>query len=76
MADRTEKQRLNAPGRFYNDISCIDCDLCREIAPTFFRRDDEEGQSYVWNQPVSPPELELAREALDSCPTNSIGCDG
>jgi ferredoxin len=76
MADPTEKQRLNAPGPFYNDISCIDCDLCREIAPAFFRRDDEEGQSHVWKQPASAEELALAREALESCPTNSIGCDG
>lgn len=76
MADPTDKQRLNSPGAFYNDTSCIDCDLCREIAPEIFRRDDEEGQSYVWKQPVTPEELALAREGLESCPTDSIGCDG
>jgi len=76
MADRTDKHPRNAPGSFYNDLSCIDCDMCREIAPEVFRRDDEEGQSYVWRQPDSPDELARAREAMDRCPTETIGCDG
>ena len=76
MADRTEKHFRNAPGSFYNDLSCIDCDLCREIAPDVFRRDEEGGQSYVWQQPDSPEGVERAREAMTSCPTETIGCDG
>ena len=76
MADRSDKHPRNAPGSFYNDLSCIDCDMCREIAPEVFRRDDEEGQSYVWRQPDSPDELARAREAMDRCPTETIGCDG
>lgn len=76
MADRSDKNPLNVPGAFYNDTSCIDCDICREIAPAFFRRDDDEGMSYVWKQPVTPDELLLAREAMEGCPTDTIGCDG
>lgn len=76
MADRTDKHPRNAPGSFYNDLSCIDCDMCREIAPDVFRRDDEEGQSYVWQQPDSPDALQRAREAMNRCPTETIGCDG
>jgi ferredoxin len=76
MADRTDKHPRNAPGSFYNDLSCIDCDLCREIAPETFRRDEEGGQSYVWQQPDSPDSLQRAREAMSSCPTETIGCDG
>jgi len=76
MADRSDKHPLNAPGTFYNDNSCIDCDACREIAPAIFRRDDDGGASYVWHQPASEGELALAREAMENCPTETIGCDG
>ena len=76
MADRTEKNPLNVPGNYYNDLSCIDCDLCRELAPGVFRRDDEEGLSYVWKQPMTADEILAAEEALSSCPTETIGNDG
>jgi ferredoxin len=76
MADRFDKHPLNVPGAFYNDSTCIDCDICREIAPAFFRRDDDAGASYVWKQPASPEEFQLAREAMESCPSDTIGCDG
>lgn len=76
MADPTEKHPLNLPGPFYNDTSCVDCDLCREMAPTVFRRDNERGFSYVWHQPGTPEETALAEEALGLCPTESIGRDG
>ncbi len=76
MADKTEKNPLNVSGSFYNDLSCIDCDLCREIAPSVFTRDDDEGLTYVWKQPVTDDELELAQNALEACPTETIGNDG
>ena len=60
----------------YNDETCIDCDLCREIAPHIFTRDDDEGASYVRRQPVTPDEIAEAEEALATCPTESIGNDG
>jgi len=76
MADPADKNSRNVPGPYYNDLTCIDCDLCREIAPEFFTRDDEEGLTYVWKQPTSPEEIEKAEEALFSCPTETIGNDG
>ncbi|MFT5906354.1 MAG: ferredoxin [Cryomorphaceae bacterium] len=76
MADREDKNPLNVTGKFYNDLSCIDCDFCREIAPNVFKRDDEEGESYVYRQPVTQEDLELAVEAMESCPTETIGNDG
>lgn len=76
MADREDKNPLNVTGRFYNDLCCIDCDLCREIAPEVFARDEDEGLSYVHQQPTSEELVALAREAMDSCPTESIGEDG
>ncbi|MEO8549968.1 MAG: ferredoxin [Kofleriaceae bacterium] len=38
----------NGDGDFYVDLSCIDCDLCRRLAPAVFTRSDAKGQSYSW----------------------------
>ena len=76
MANRNEKNPGSVPGPFYVDSTCIDCDLCRETAPASFRRDDELGLSIVFHQPVTPEEWRQAREALQSCPTETIGDDG
>jgi ferredoxin len=76
MANRNEKNPTNVPGPFYADHTCIDCDMCREIAPRSFRRDDDCGMSAVFHQPTTDEELAQAREAMESCPTNSIGDDG
>ena len=43
MADLDEKYEDNAPGKYYVDTQCIDCDLCRETAPDNFTRQDDEG---------------------------------
>jgi glyoxylase-like metal-dependent hydrolase (beta-lactamase superfamily II)/ferredoxin len=61
----------NVPGDFFVDSTCIDCDACRQIAPTVFR--DSGDQSAVYHQPGSPEELLRAQKALISCPTASIG---
>lgn len=76
MADRNSKAERNVAGKYYVDVSCIDCDLCRQLAPNSFRRDDESGNSFVYHQPDTPEEIEAAEEALQSCPTESIGSDG
>jgi glyoxylase-like metal-dependent hydrolase (beta-lactamase superfamily II)/ferredoxin len=61
----------NVDGEFFVDSSCIDCDACRQIAPATFR--DHGGQSSVFQQPQSEPEILRALIALVSCPTASIG---
>jgi ferredoxin len=66
----------NKVGKIYVDTACLDCDLCRENAPTIFKRDDHEGCSYVYNQPSSDQELELARQAIDWCCVEAIHDDG
>lgn len=76
MANRTETNPGNAPGAFYVDNSCIDCDMCREIAPASFRRNDEIGMSVVFCQPTTPDDVAQALDALFRCPTGSIGDDG
>src|SRR5262249_53062645 len=61
----------NIGGDFYVDNTCIDCDLCRWIAPTTFRQAGD--QSAVHHQPENVAEEYAALKALISCPTASIG---
>lgn len=76
MADKDARLPDNAPGRFYVDENCIDCDLCRTMAPDNFERNDEGGYSRVVKQPENGAEAELCREAMDACPVEAIGDDG
>ena len=71
MADPSKKLNGNVPGEFYVDASCIDCDLCRQIAPEVFR--EEEEASVVARQPGTPSDALRAEMALVTCPTASIG---
>jgi glyoxylase-like metal-dependent hydrolase (beta-lactamase superfamily II)/ferredoxin len=71
MADARRSLPENAAGDFFVDDSCIDCDTCRQIAPTVFR--DHGGQSSVQRQPALPAERRRALQALVACPTASIG---
>lgn len=73
MPDIEERIPQNVEGRFYVDSSCIDCDNCRQTAPDFFRRDDDIGSSYVYRQPVTEEETEQCIDAMENCPTESIG---
>lgn len=59
------------PGDFYVDESCIDCDACRQIAPTVFR--DHGEQSSVYRQPRAEGEVLGALKSIVACPTSSIG---
>jgi len=76
MANLQDKTPENVPGQYYIDNTCIDCDMCREIAPKIFKRQDDGAYSYVYRQPVTPEEIALAEEALAHCPTETIGNDG
>ena len=73
MADPQDIHPRNAAGEFFNDLSCIDCGMCPELAPSVFRRDHEEGFSFVFRQPSNQEERDAALDALKSCPTESIG---
>jgi ferredoxin len=76
MANKAEKWKDNAAGKFYVDQQCIDCDLCRETAPAFFKRQEEGGYSFVFNQPTTEEDVQLCMEALEGCPVEAIGNDG
>lgn len=71
MANIARRLEENVCGDFFVDSSCIDCDACRQIAPTVFR--DHGDQSSVYHQPDTEEETRLALSALVACPTGSIG---
>lgn len=64
----------NVAGDFFVDSTCIDCDLCRQIAPETFS--DVGDQSIVYRQPRNDEEQFDALKALVTCPTASIGALG
>ena len=71
MANASLRLAENAPGDFFVDSTCIDCDACRQIAPDTFA---EEGDySFVHHQPQNGDEIRRAMMALVACPTASIG---
>jgi glyoxylase-like metal-dependent hydrolase (beta-lactamase superfamily II)/ferredoxin len=74
MANFKKRVPENAPGDFFVDSTCIDCDACRQIAPAVFG--EAAATSFVKSQPASSAERRQAIQALLSCPTGSIGCLG
>jgi ferredoxin len=76
MADTANRYPENIPGAYYVDNQCIDCDLCRETAPSSFKRNDDGGYSFVYKQPESAEEQKLAKEAMEGCPVEAIGSNG
>src|SRR5215813_5705283 len=71
MANLNRAYSDNIPGTFFVDDTCIDCDLCRQIAPTVYS--EESDHSIVFHQPQSETESRRAAMALVACPTGSIG---
>lgn len=71
MANQQLRIPENVAGAFFVDSTCIDCDTCRQIAPSTFRDNDE--QSFVYHQPETKEERRLAQMAVVACPTGSIG---
>ena len=72
----TDKVKENAAGPFYVDSACIDCDVCRDLAPANFTRSFRNAYSYVSKQPENETERAACEEALACCPVEAIGEDG
>jgi ferredoxin len=72
MTTLSNRLPYNVPGRFYVTSECIDCDLCRGHAPSYFSRNDDDGFSYVEAQPSTESEVELCLEAVEMCPVSAI----
>lgn len=76
MANLADRLSDNAPGRYYVDSSCIDCDQCRSLAPEFFTRNEDTGLTIVTRQPESADDVARVEDVLTTCATGSIGNDG
>src|SRR3954466_13002749 len=74
MANPRKRVPENVPGDFFVDSTCIDCDACRQIAPSVFG--EAADTSFVKAQPASGTDRRQALRALLTCPTGSIGCLG
>src|SRR2546426_12779203 len=74
MANPKKRVRENVPGDFFVDSTCIDCDACRQVAPSVFGEAAET--FFVKAQPVTSADRRQALQALLACPTGSIGCLG
>ena len=62
----------NIPGEFYVSDSCTDCDLCRELVPSVFKRLDQQGVSVVYQQPTDDATRAAVIEAMTGCPVDAI----
>lgn len=71
MADRARSLPENVEGPFFVDATCIDCDTCRQLAPSVFG--ETGAASFVRLQPRDSAEELSALRALVACPTGSIG---
>lgn len=73
MADEKKRLDSNVAGNFFVDSTCINCDTCRQLAPTSF---EEVGKfSAVTTQPTDEGPTRQAYQALLACPVGSIGTE-
>jgi glyoxylase-like metal-dependent hydrolase (beta-lactamase superfamily II)/ferredoxin len=73
MARLTDRHPAGAPGPWYVDRRCIDCDAARHVAPGLIVRNAADGVSLFVRQPQTPEEIEMAWRAVEVCPTRSVG---
>ncbi len=71
MASLKRRLSCNVEGEFFVDESCIDCSVCRTIAPEVFG--DGEDTACVVKQPRDEEEELRSFQALVSCPVSAIG---
>jgi len=71
MAKISKRLSTNVEGNFFVDSTCIDCDTCRQLAPSTFVEDGD--YSSVFHQPKDQAEEFEAYQALIACPVGSIG---
>ena len=66
--------QLKGVGEYFVSDQCIDCDLCRQVAPSIFQRKftGTGGISVVARQPSCEFEHQKADEAMDACPVGAI----
>jgi ferredoxin len=76
MADKNDKWEDSIPGKYYVDKSCTFCTVCLDEAPNNLAESDDGDHAYVCKQPENAEEEEAMQNAIEGCPTESIGDDG
>jgi len=71
MANLNKRIPDNTEGNYFVDSTCINCDVCRKIAPNHYG--DNGNYSFVSKQPEEETEKLLVQQALLACPVGSIG---
>ncbi|MBC7714522.1 MAG: MBL fold metallo-hydrolase [Rhizobacter sp.] len=71
MAKYDLRNNESVSGSLFVDTTCIDCETCFHIGPDIF--EEKKNLSVVVRQPETLQEWQRAKEAILSCPTNSIG---
>src|SRR5262249_23157394 len=71
MADPGRRHRANAPGPWFVDTTCIDCDASAQCAPWMF--DHVDAQAVGVRQPATPEEEGDAPRALLTRPPRPVG---
>lgn len=71
MAKFSKRLPANIEGNFFVDATCINCDTCRQLAPSTFLEHREHAA--VYRQPAQEQEQLAAYRALLACPVGSIG---
>lgn len=73
MARVADRHPGGAPGDWFVDTRCIDCDAARQVAPGLIVRNPADGVSLFTRQPETDDEIEMAWRAVFVCPTRSVG---
>lgn len=73
MARLSDRHPGGAPGPWFVDTRCIDCDAARHVAPGLIERNPADGVSLFVRQPQTAEEIEMAWRAVEVCPTRSVG---
>lgn len=72
MARVADRNLAGAPGDWFVDTTCIDCDAARQVAPGLIDT-DASGRSIFLRQPETDEDVRMAWRAVEVCPTRSVG---
>jgi hypothetical protein len=74
MARLADRNPAGAPGDWFVDTTCIDCDAARQVAPGLIGT-DARGRSVFLRQPETEADVRMAWRAVEVCPTRRSAPD-
>src|SRR6516164_9528503 len=76
MANLRKRVPENAPGDFFVDSTCIDCDACRQIAPSVFGEAEETSFVKAQEDPMRFMLMRWSRRARSTVHSSSPSSGG